>query len=68
MYLKTPQVATQLGITYSTLMEMMRARKFPPPRKDYSGDFIWTPEDVARVAAARKLMFSRRQRAAQGGA
>lgn len=54
--LKTSVVAEQLGIGYHRLFGLIRSRKLTPPGKDSSGDYVWSPEDVAR---ARSLLTSR---------
>jgi hypothetical protein len=60
---KTPQVAATLKTTVATLYAMLRAQKIAPPRKDYSGDFVWEEDDVARARAALGIDLRRRKAA-----
>jgi len=50
---KSPVAAKELGISYYRLISLLRSEKLAPPRKDSSGDYVWTDEDVA---AARKVL------------
>ena len=56
---KTPVAAQVLGITYHRLVSLLRSGKLPPPRKDSSGDYVWTDGDLA---AARKALAAGRRR------
>jgi hypothetical protein len=58
-FLKTPVVAERLGIGYHLLFGLIRSRRLTPPAKDSSGDYVWTPADVAR---AREVLTGRGQR------
>lgn len=51
-FLSTPEAAKQLGVTYWTLISAMRCERVTPPQKDRSGNFIWSPADIARARKA----------------
>ena len=53
---KTQAVADMLGVPYHRLFAALRARKFPTPGKDSSGDYIWSEADVEN---ARKALTER---------
>jgi hypothetical protein len=59
MFLKTPVAAQQLKVTYNQLINLIRYRRIPPPRKDSSGDYLWSEEDLAIAVQA---MANREQR------
>jgi hypothetical protein len=65
LYLKSPAAARELGITYSTLSNLIRHGHIAPPPKDSSGDFVWLPEDLERV---RAVLAARRPRQLEGAA
>jgi len=65
MYRKSREAAEYLGISYYTLFELLRGHHLAPPKKDGSGDYIWTDADVER---ARHALTVRRHRKAQGRA
>ena len=52
MYLKSRQVAKQLGINYWRLVYLLRSDKIAQPKKDASGDLIWTLRDVRNAQKA----------------
>ncbi len=54
--LKTFAVAQGLGVTYHRIMGLIRYGKIRPPRKDSSGDYVWTAHDLE---AARKALGSK---------
>jgi hypothetical protein len=62
-YVKTPVAAQYLEISYSRLMSLLRHGKICPPRKDSSGDYVWTEEDLD---AARSVLAPATRRAAKG--
>jgi hypothetical protein len=64
MSTKTSDVMRQEGVGYWWLMTRIRSGKLPPPRKDSSGDFVWSDEDIARVRQLKALP-KRQRRAAQ---
>jgi hypothetical protein len=49
---KTPLAAQQLAVSYCRLFNLIRYGKVPPPRKDSSGDYVWTNADLSRARAA----------------
>ncbi len=53
MPLKTSQIPDLIGCTYGQLIGALRARKFPLPPKDSSGDFVW---DKVHIDAARRAI------------
>jgi hypothetical protein len=56
-FLKTPEAARKLEVSYTDLYGLIRYGKLSPlPGKDSSGDFIWLPDDLAR---ARKIINSK---------
>ena len=57
---KTPAAAKELGISYPTLIGLLRYGKLDPPSKDTSGDYIWTDADLTR---ARNALAKQRKRA-----
>jgi hypothetical protein len=62
MRYKTQQVSQILNVTHHQLFCLFRSKKIPPPEKDCSGDFTWTPEDIDRARAALKIDLRRRPR------
>jgi hypothetical protein len=60
MPLKTRQAARQLGITYWHLISLLRSDKLSAPKKDESGDYVWSKRDLASARAA--LQIGRRRR------
>jgi hypothetical protein len=56
---KTPIAARRLKVPYSRLVSLLRYGKVAPPRKDSSGDYVWTEDDLA---AARRVLDSGRRR------
>jgi hypothetical protein len=60
-FLKTPQAARTLGVSYHRLMGLVRFNRISPlPAKDISGDYLWSPADLER---AREALRPRRQEA-----
>jgi len=55
MYLKSMQVAQQLGINYWRLVYLLRSDKIAQPKKDASGDLIWSARDVQKVRKVLEL-------------
>jgi hypothetical protein len=53
-YLKSRAVADSLGVSYYRLFELLRSKRLAPPRKDSSGDYVWTQDDVQRARLALK--------------
>jgi hypothetical protein len=64
MHLKTSQAIRSLGTTYYRLISALRCGKLPPPAKDCSGDFIWTPKDIENARRALAVDLRRRKREA----
>jgi hypothetical protein len=61
-YLKTPQAAKALGVLTSHLHSLLRTGRLDPlPRKDGSGDYCWSPEDLDRAREAMKVDRRRRK-------
>jgi hypothetical protein len=60
-YLKTTAAARALGVPYHALYALLRDNKLPPPARDSSGDFCWTPENLE---LARQVLRTRRGRRA----
>jgi len=58
--LKTTIAARELGISYSRLMSLLRADKFPSPHKDSSGDYLWSQQDLEEAKQA--LSIDRRRK------
>ncbi len=56
---KTPLAAKRLKATYHQLIGLIRYGKIPAPRKDSSGDYVWSADDLDR---ARKALKAGRQR------
>jgi len=59
-FVKTPVAAQYLKIRYTRLMSLLRHGKIASPKKDSSGDYLWTDADLA---AARQVL----ERLAQKG-
>lgn len=62
--LKTLQAAKLLGVPYYRLRYLISIGKIPSPAKDWSGDLVWSDDDVAR---AREAIASPRKNSKQGG-
>jgi hypothetical protein len=54
--MKTIQAVPHLNTTYHKLMGLIRCRKIPLPAKDCSGDYVWSPDDLARARQALDAM------------
>ena len=56
-FCKTTQAAKRLGVPYWRLSYLIRCGKISPPRKDSSGDYVWSAEDLetARSEMAARL-------------
>ena len=52
---KTCQVCRELPASYTQITAALRARKLRRPQKDASGDFMWSPGDVAALRRALAL-------------
>jgi hypothetical protein len=63
---KTRQASRKLGVSYWRLIGMLRSDKFQPPKKDASGDFVWSTADLDRNRVA--LADGRRQRGGEHAA
>ncbi len=63
MPLKTTDVSRLLGCTYWQLFGRIRSGTLPKPPKDSSGDYCWSPKDVA---AARKVLRAAERRRQAG--
>jgi hypothetical protein len=50
-------VARDLGVTYWVLYFLIRSCKIPPPPKDEIGEYVWSPDDVARAREALKTVL-----------
>jgi hypothetical protein len=55
---KTPDVAKELGIKYSRLINWLRSNKLPRPEKDSSGDYLWMDADLDN---ARQVLLAARR-------
>ncbi len=64
-YLKTSQVADQLGVEFHRVDALIRRRKIPSPAKDGSGHLIWLPADVERAKAALAAIRAKKRPAAE---
>jgi DNA-binding transcriptional MerR regulator len=64
LYLKTPEAARELGVTYHRLMGLIRFGRINPPQRDGSGDYVWDEADIAR---AREALQAVRRPALTGG-
>lgn len=56
---KSPVAAQALGISYWSLINLLRSRRLAAPRKDSSGDYLWTKR---HLAAARMALGAARRR------
>jgi hypothetical protein len=53
IHLKTPAAARALSTTYHRLMGLIRFAKLdPPPARDSSGHYVWSPKDLQRARQA----------------
>jgi hypothetical protein len=50
---KTPVAARMLGIPFTRLHSLIRSGKLAAPKKDSSGDYVWTDADLD---SARKTL------------
>ena len=57
---KTPVAAHKLGVTYHQLTGLLRFGKIEPPRRDSSGDYLWTVADLGRARLALKVGRTRK--------
>lgn len=62
--MKTRDVEKLLGVGYYRLFRLVRVGHIPPPAKDSSGDYVWSPEDIER---ARQVLHGRRKGAVTDG-
>lgn len=62
-HVNTLGAAKLLGVSYYSLVGLMRSGGVPRPAKDASGNFAWGPDDVER---AREAIAGRRRRGGQG--
>lgn len=58
---KTAIAAQRLGLPYTQLHSLIRNQKIEQPRKDTSGDYVWSERDLEAVRVA---MTNGRQRRA----
>ncbi len=49
-------VARELQVPYATLFNWVRDRRIPPPEKDSSGRYAWTPGDVENARRILKTL------------
>jgi hypothetical protein len=61
--LKSPAAASALKMSYTQLMSLLRHGKVPRPKKDSSGDYLWSPEDLEAV---REYLARRRDEEGEG--
>jgi hypothetical protein len=59
--LKSPLAARALGINKPHLLNLVDSGRCPPPRKDSSGHYLWTEQDLENARAA--LTVDRRRKA-----
>ncbi len=59
--LKTVEVCQLLRVNYFRLAAALRAGKFSPPKKDCSGDFQWSEQDIAAARAALATDLRRKE-------
>jgi hypothetical protein len=62
---KTRQVAIELEIPYHRLPDLIRSGAMAPPAKDFSGDYVWSPEDVERAREIIRARDTRRREASR---
>jgi DNA-binding transcriptional MerR regulator len=55
----TAEAARTAGTRPYHLMYLIHQRQIPPPKKNASGDYLWTRADLARVRRARRRMNRR---------
>jgi hypothetical protein len=48
----TREAIEELGITEDRLRSLIRSGRLAPPKKNGSGDLVWTSADIARARAA----------------
>jgi hypothetical protein len=61
---KTGEVVRQLETTLHKIIGLLRYNKITPPAKDSSGDFCWSPEDIAAARKALRDVEAQRARRA----
>lgn len=49
---KSTRVARELGQPYYRLYALIRDGRIPAPSVDDSGDYCWSPQDIARAKKA----------------
>src|ERR1019366_1279067 len=59
-YKKTAVAAASIGVAESYLISLLRRKAIDAPDKDTSGDYLWTPADIA--AAKGKVDEAQRTR------
>ena len=57
---KTAVAAASIGVAESYLISLIRRKAIGVPEKDTSGDYLWTPADIA--AAKSKVDEAQRKR------
>jgi hypothetical protein len=57
---KTPVAARELGVSYNTLINLLRFDKIDPPGRDSSGDYVWTDGDLERAREALSRLQRRK--------
>jgi hypothetical protein len=63
-FLKTPEAACALGVTYHRLIGLVRFRKIIPlPEKDSSGDYLWSQADLGRARQALRPLREQQEAA-----
>lgn len=53
--MKTRELIDLIPTTYDRITAALRARKLDPPKKDASGDFLWSARDVRALRHALKI-------------
>jgi hypothetical protein len=61
-YAKSAAVARLLNCPYGKLFYLIRTDRLQAPEKDSSGDYVWTPDDIARARAALAAPRKRRRK------
>jgi hypothetical protein len=61
---KTAEVVRQLETTLHKIIGLLRYNKITPPAKDSSGDYCWTPQDIAAARQALRDIEAQRARRA----
>jgi hypothetical protein len=62
--LTTREALVEAGVSYWQFVAMLRSNKVKPPRKNASGAYVWTAQDVANVRKAAAIDLRRKEVAA----